>query len=261
MDVGKIISNSFKYPFRNIAKLPILFIFFILISIVPIGMVMDNKYMILLGVIAFFAFILIVPGYLLSIVKTGSIESSIFPSFSLVNNIYDSIRVLCLRAVYMIVPAIAFFISLTVLGPASVDMLRNFQIHTFIATFGLMILLIVATYLLFEFFLFFAKARLAYFNSLSEALKINKVVGDIRNIGIFNIIKWMVLMAILIGVISFVTSFVLSIPYVGFLIYIGIIIPLIESIGNYSLGLIYSNIAKNNDADFKRLEREIQYLK
>lgn len=261
MDVGKIISNSFKYPFRNIAKLPILFIFFILISIVPIGMVMDNKYMILLGVIAFFAFILIVPGYLLSIVKTGSIESSIFPSFSLVNNIYDSIMVLCLRAVYMIVPAIVFFISLRVLGTASVDMLRDFQIHTFIATFGVMILLIVVTYLLFEFFLFFAKARLAYFNSLSEALKINKVVGDIRNIGIFNIIKWMVLMAILIGVISFVTSFVLSIPYVGFLIYIGIIIPLIESIGNYSLGLIYSNIAQNNDDDFKRLEREIQYLK
>ena len=261
MDVGKIISNSFKYPFRNIAKLPILFIFFILISIVPIGMVMDNKYMILLGVIAFFAFILIVPGYLLSIVKTGSIESSIFPSFSLVNNIYDSIMVLCLRAVYMIVPAIVFFISLRVLGTASVDMLRDFQIHTFIATFGVMILLIVVTYLLFEFFLFFAKARLAYFNSLSEALKINKVVGDIRNIGIFNIIKWMVLMAILIGVISFVTSFVLSIPYVGFLIYIGIIIPLIESIGNYSLGLIYSNIAQSNDDDFKRLEREIQYLK
>lgn len=261
MDVGKIISNSFKYPFRNIAKLPILFIFFILISIVPIGMVMDNKYMILLGVTAFFAFILIVPGYLLSIVKTGSIESSIFPSFSLVNNIYDSIMVLCLRAVYMIVPAIVFFISLRVLGTASVDMLRDFQIHTFIATFGVMILLIVVTYLLFEFFLFFAKARLAYFNSLSEALKINKVVGDIRNIGIFNIIKWMVLMAILIGVISFVTSFVLSIPYVGFLIYIGIIIPLIESIGNYSLGLIYSNIAQNNDDDFKRLEREIQYLK
>ena len=224
-------------------------------------MVMDNKYMILLGVIAFFAFILIVPGYLLSIVKTGSIESSIFPSFSLVNNIYDSIMVLCLRAVYMIVPAIVFFISLRVLGTASVDMLRDFQIHTYIATFGVMILLIVVTYLLFEFFLFFAKARLAYFNSLSEALKINKVVGDIRNIGIFNIIKWMVLMAILIGVISFVTSFVLSIPYVGFLIYIGIIIPLIESIGNYSLGLIYSNIAQNNDDDFKRLEREIQYLK
>ena len=147
------------------------------------------------------------------------------------------------------------------MGPTSVDLIRNFQIHTFIATLGLMILLIVFTYLLFEFLLFFAKARLAYFNSLSEALKINKVISDIRNIGIFNIIKWVILMIILIGVISVVTSVVLSIPYVGFLIYIGIVIPFVESIGNYSLGLVYSNIAENNDDDLKRLEREIEFLK
>lgn len=258
MDVGKIILNSFKYPLRNIAKLPLLFILFILIAIVPIGMVMDNNYVMFFGVIGFFVFILIVPGYLLSIVKTGSIGSSVFPSFNLVNNIYDSIKVLCLRMVYMIVPAVMFFAVLTKLGPTSVDLLRNLQIHTFIATIGLMILLIVFTYLLFEFFLFFAKARLAYFNSLSEALKINKVIGDILNIGIFNIIKWLIIMVILIGVISFVASFVLSIPYVGFLIYIGIIIPLIESISNYSVGLVYSNIAKNNN-DLKRFEREIQF--
>ena len=261
MDVGKIISNSFKYPFRNIAKLPILFILFILMAIVPIGMAMDNNYVVFFGVIGFFAFILIVPGYLLSIVRIGSVESSIMPSFNLVNNIYDSVRVLCLRMVYMIVPAVMFFAVFRILGPTSVDLIRNFQIHTFIATLGLMILLIVFTYLLFEFLLFFAKARLAYFNSLSEALKINKVISDIRNIGIFNIIKWVILMVILIGVISVVTSFVLSIPYVGFLIYMGIVIPVVESIGNYSLGLVYSNIAENNDDDLKRLEREIEFLK
>jgi len=259
MDVGKIILNSFKYPLRNIAKLPILFILFILIAIVPIGMVMDNKYLMFIGLIGFFLFILIVPGYMLSIVKTGSIGSSAFPSFNLTNTVYDSIRVLCLRMVYMIVPAVMFFGVLTLLGPTSVDLLRNFQIHTFIATLGLMVLLIVFTYLLFEFFLFFAKARLAFFNSLSEALKINKVIGDILNIGIFNIIKWLILMAILIGVISFVTSFVLSIPYVGFLIYVGIIIPVIESISNYSVGLVYSNIARNNINDLRRLQREIQF--
>lgn len=259
MDVGKIILNSFKYPLRNIAKLPILFILFILIAIVPIGMVMDNKYLMFIGLIGFFLFILIVPGYMLSIVKTGSIGSSAFPSFNLTNTVYDSIRVLCLRMVYMIVPAVMFFGVLALLGPTSVDLLRNFQIHTFIATLGLMVLLIVFTYLLFEFFLFFAKARLAFFNSLSEALKINKVIGDILNIGIFNIIKWLILMVILIGVFSFVASFVLSIPYVGFLIYIGIIIPVIESISNYSVGLVYSNIARNNLNDLRRLQREMQF--
>lgn len=260
MDVGKIISNSFKYPFRNISKLPLLFILFILIAIVPMGMLFDNDYVVFLGVIAFFAFILIVPGYLLSIVKVGSIESSIFPSFNLVNNIYDSIRVLLLRMVYMVVPAIVFFIVLATLGPASMDLLRNLQVHNFIATLGLMVILILVTYLLFEFLLFFAKARLAYFNSLSEALKIHKVITDIRNIGIIKIIKWLIVMAILVIVISFVSSIVMAIPYVGFLIYICIVIPTIESISNYSLGLVYSNIAQN-EGDLDRFEREIELFK
>jgi hypothetical protein len=110
--------------------------------------------------------------------------------------------------------------------------------------------------------LFFAKARLAYFNNLSEALKIHKVIGDIRNIGIVNIIKWAAFMIVLIAVISVVSSVVMAIPYIGILIYAGIVIPIIESIANYSLGLLYSNIALNNgDVDFKRLEREIELLK
>lgn len=254
MDLTKIVANSFKYPFRNIAKLPIICILFVLISIVPFGMIFDNRYIVLIGAIAFFAFILIVPGYLLSIVRKGSIGSSAMPSLSLVDNLYDSIKVIALRAVYMIVPTAAFLIFLSTLGPASIDMLFDLKILEFLATFGLTILLILVTYIVFEFLLFFAKARLAYFNSLSEALKINRVISDIRNIGFFTIIKWIIIMAILINIISFVTSFVMSIPYVGFLIYIGVVIPIIESIGNYSLGLLYSNIAKNNaDYNLKKI--------
>ena len=139
-------------------------------------------------------------------------------------------------------------------------MLFNLKILEFLATFGLTILLILVTYIVFEFLLFFAKARLAYFNSLSEALKINRVISDIRNIGFFTIIKWIIIMAILINVISFVTSFVMSIPYVGFLIYIGVIIPIMESIGNYSLGLLYSNIAEKED-DLDKFDKELKMLK
>jgi hypothetical protein len=160
----------------------------------------------------------------------------------------------------MLVPAAVFFILMTTLGPASIGLLRDLQIHTFFAAVGLMIIIFLITYIVFEFLLFFAKARMAYFNSLTEALKVNKVIGDIRNIGIFNIIKWLVVMAVLLIVISVVTSFVMTIPYVGVLIYICIIIPTIESIGNYSLGLLYSNIAENS-TDLERIEREIQLLK
>lgn len=259
MDVKSIISNSFRYPFRNIKKLPILCLLFIAISIIPIGMVMDNDYVVYFGIFTFFLFILIVPGYFLSIVKMGSNESAILPSFNLVNNIYDSIRVLFLRVVYMIVPAVIFLIGVATVGPKSMDLLMNFQVHSFIAILGLMILLFLITYIIFEVLLFFAKARLAYFNSLPEALKVNKVIKDIRNIGIANIIKWLLVMVVLIVAVSAVSSLVMAIPYVGFLIYICIVLPTIESIGNYSLGLLYSNIADNDDLD--KFGREIKLLK
>lgn len=260
MELSKIISSSLKYPFRNIAKLPIIFILFLLIAVIPIGRLLDNNYIVLVGVIAFFIFLLIVPGYFLGVVRKGSIESSLFPSLSLVDSIYDSIRVLVLRMVYMIVPTIVFFIAFSTLGASAADMLYGWQISNFLATLGAMLLLILIVYLIFEFLLLFAKARLAYLNSLKEALKINKVMGDIKKIGIVNIIKWIILMIMLLVAVSLISSLVMAIPYVGFLIYVAVVIPIAESIGNYSLGLLYSNII-DNDNDLDKLEQEIKQFK
>ena len=262
MDLRKLVANSFKYPFRNIKKLPILCIFFILIAIIPIGLISNNDYVVSIGVIAFFLFILLVPGYFLSIVKLGSTQSAMLPSFNLVNNIYDSIRVIFLRIVYMIIPVAVFFLALKTLGPTSRDLIYNFRIIEFLGTFGLLLILLFIIYIVFECLLFFAKARLAYFNSLQEALKINKVIEDIRRIGILNIIKWLIVMAILLNVVTFVSSFVIAIPYVGFLIYICIVIPTLESIANYSIGLLYSNITQGYDdlSDLKNIE-SMEYYK
>ena len=260
MELSKIISYSVKYPFRNIAKLPIMFVLFLLIVIIPIGKLLDNNYLVMIGVVAFFIFILIVPGYMLGMVRNGSIESSLFPSLSLGNRIYDSIRVLALRIVYMLVPTVIFFISISTLGSSAGDLLFDFKIPNFLATLGLMLLVIVITYLIFEFLLFFAKARLAYLNSLPEALKVHKGIIDIKNIGIVNIVKWLVVMAILVIAVSAISSTVMAIPYVGFIIYFAVIIPILESIGNYSLGMLYSNIVDTpNDLD--KFERDIELLK
>lgn len=251
MDVGKIVSSSLKYPFRNIKKLPILFILFISAAIIPIGMLFDNRYITIFGVIAFFLFILIAPGYLFSMVKIGLNESSVMPSLSFKKNIYDSIRLIVLRIVYMIVPALVFFIVLSTLGASGIKMLYELNIGGFLLSLGLILIIVLVIYLLFEFLLFFAKARLAYRDSLPEALNMYKVVIDIKTIGIFNIIKWLLFMVILLIVASFISSWVIAIPYVGMLIYMGVVIPILESIGNYSLGLLYSNITKKENALYK----------
>ena len=205
METGKIVSKSLKYPFRNIKKLPILFILFILAAVFPIGLVFDNRYITLFGAIVFFLFILIVPGYLFSMVNIGLNESSMFPSLSFGEDIYNTLRLLVLRVVYMLVPTAILLIALYTLGISSVDMLYNLNIPGFFLGLVLTLLLVIIAYIVFEVLLFFAKARLAYLNSLTEALKMHKVVGDIKNIGIVNIIKWLLFMVLLIVVASFVS--------------------------------------------------------
>lgn len=260
MDVGKIITNSLKFPFRNLKKLPILFFLFVLMAIIPIGLIYDNRYVTIIGVVAFFFFILIVPGYLLSFVQIGLNESAMFPSLSFAKSIYNTIRLLVLRIVYMLVPTLILLVLLYTMGISSVDMLRDMNILAFFLSMTLMAVLVLIAYVLFEILLFFAKARLAYLDSLTEALKMNKVVGDIRRIGIGNIIAWLIFMVILMVAVSFISSWIMAIPYVGFLIYFCIVIPILESIGNYSLGLLYSNITdKPNDLD--KFDREVQTLK
>lgn len=260
LDLGKVISNSLKYPLRNIKKLPILFILFILLAIIPIGILSDNRYVTVIGVVTFFLFILIVPGYLFSFVQFGLNESSLMPSLSFAKNIFDTLRLLVLRIVYMIVPAVVFFIVLSTLGISSRNLLFDMNILSFLLNLGLMFFIVLITYIIFEILLFFAKARLAYLNSLPEALNMYKVVLDIKRIGIVNIIKWLVFMAILMVVFSVISSWVMMIPYVGLLIYLCIVIPILESIGNYSLGLLYSNIAEN-DGNLDKFEREIEIFK
>ena len=177
----------------------------------------------------------------------------------MVNTIYDAVRVLALRIVYMIVPAVMFFIALSTLGVSGIDSLSHFQVSG-LASIGLALILILVSYLIFEFLFVFAKARLVYLNSLSESLKVHKVIIDIKNIGLVNIVKWLVVMVLLMIAASVISSIVTLIPYVGFLIYVCIIIPILESIGNYSLGLLYSNIIENDD-DLNKFQREIDLIK
>ena len=136
MDLSKLVMNSFKYPFRNIKKLPVLCLLFVFIAIIPIGLIANNNYITAIGAIAFFIFILLVPGYFLSMIKLGSNQSTMLPSFNLVNNIYDSIRVLSLRIVYMLVPAAVFLLALVTIGPTSRELMFNLKILEFLATLG-----------------------------------------------------------------------------------------------------------------------------
>jgi hypothetical protein len=69
-------------------------------------------------------------------------------------------------------------------------------------------------------------------------------------------------MAVLLNAATFVSSFVIAIPYVGWLIYICVVIPILESVANYSLGLLYSNITRSyGDLRVSESENQIESIK
>ena len=267
MDLGQIISNSFTYPFKDLKRLVIVCVLFVFPLILPIGVICKSDIAIALGIIFLLVFILIIPGYTVAIVKNGISVSNELPSFKIGRSIVNTIKLILLRIVYMIIPVAVFLISLFVLvGSFSTIFSADFNAISVISTFATVLIVSYIVYFVFEFLLIFARARLAYYDSLVEALKIHKVIRDIINIGIGRVIGWYIVMAILLGFISFICILLLLIPYIGLAIYVCIALPIMLIINYYSLGLLYSNIAKGNlkddsGLDLDEFEREVQRLK
>lgn len=265
MNLSQIISGSFKYPFNDFKNLILVCILFILPAIFPLGILMNQYVVKIIGLITFFIFILILPGYLVSVIKMGTIVSSEIPALSL-KNIVNTFKLLVLRIVYMIIPAIVSIVLLFVLGFSSIGFISDFNLGGILLSIPLVLGICLIVWIIFKLLLIIAKARLAYYDSLKEALKINKVIRDIKNIGLGRTIGWAIILVVLFGIFSFALMLILiSIHYAAILIYAFVFLPIYFLINYYSLGLLYSNVTEErNDPDyfdFDEFEKEIQKLK
>lgn len=267
MDLGQIISNSFKYPFYDFKRLVMVCILFALLLILPIGLIFNSDVVQILGLIAILAFMLIFPGFGISIIRKGSVQSEEIPSLRIGRNIVDTLKLLVLRILYMLVPIIIFLVMIFALGIGISGSGLDFQISYALSSFGTIFIISYIIYLIFSLLSVLAKARFAAHNSLVEALKIHKVLKDISDIGIGRVIGWFILMGVLLGILSFVCIFILFIPYVGFILYLCFALPIILIIDSYSLGLLYSSISNDyvdvddGEYDLDEFEKEIKRLK
>lgn len=273
MQLGAIISNSFKYPFKDLKHLICIFILYALILVFPLGHVFNNDYIEILGLATFAVFILIFPGLMVLVTKSGINESSKIP-LKIGKSIVNTFKLLLLYICYLLIPVIiAFLIISFATGmwnvPLSIinesvnltmtpDMVLEFFQSLYITFVGV---LIVSW--LFSLIYYIAKARMANFNSLVEALKIHKVFKDIKQISFSKFIAWYLVMMIILTIINSIMIFVLFIPYVGFIIYLCILNPILTIIFYYSLGLLYSEVSdeKEDELDLDKFEKEIEYLK
>lgn len=276
MEFGNIISNSFKYPFKDLKNLGFVCLLFVLLLILPVGIFINNSITMIIGAVCLLIFILITPGYQILIIKSGVNQSGNIPSIKVGRSIINTFKLLILHICYVAIPSIiAVVILLFATGllnyPMAIfdsisDLNFNFTFELIFGFFNAIWITFIVTYivrLIFSLISYIAKARLANSNSLVEALKIHKVLSDIKKIGFLKFIGWCIVMGILLAIIAMVASFVVFIPYAGIIIYLCVVVPIIYLIYNYSLGLLYSDLSQDDetDDDLDKFERELQYLK
>lgn len=259
MDLGEIISCSFKYPFTDFKRLAIVFVLFFMMTVSLIGLELNNEIIVYAGLVTFIVACLIIPGYLISVLRQGTLVLKELPCVNIKKNVIDTLKVIVLDIVYMIIPTVMVMILVGILifmAPPYPDILtQDFSASLIYA--GLIVAVVSALlFIIFALLLTVAKARLAKYDSLSKALSFTAVYRDIRRIRIGKFIAWVVLMGIILGLIDRLAIFLLLfIPHAGIILYVCIVAALLLIIYYYSLGLLYGD--EDSSYDLKGFEKEL----
>ena len=245
MEIGDIISKSFKYPLNNgtqfmkVAVLYLLLIVPVFFSVLMIIFANSSAILVsaIITIICYLIFALIMGGYFLSVMKEGISSSNLMPEYDFAKNIVDSIKVWVLGLLFSLIPGIIIGILLLIVTKfASSETVFG----------GIICIALIALILeiIFCMFLSISLLRLANYDSLSEALNFSAIKEDLRAIGIGNLIVLLVVLGIISGAILFITRFLIFIPIVGTIIYIMFIVPYTYLAVCYGLGLMYSEIVQ-----------------
>ena len=243
MEIGDILSKSFKYPLNNgtqfmkVAVLYLLLIVPVFFSVLMIIFANSSAILVsaIITIICYLIFALIMGGYFLSVMKEGISSSNLMPEYDFSKNIVDSIKVWVLGLLFSLIPGIIIGILLLIVTKfaSSETVFGGIICIAFIA----LILEII-----FRMFLSISLLRLANYDSLSEALNFSAIKEDLRAIGIGNLIVLLIVLGIISGAILFITGFLMFIPIVGTIIYMMFIVPYVYLVVCYGLGLMYSEI-------------------
>ena len=277
LNFGNIILNSFKFPFRDLKHLGFVYILFVLLLILPAGIFIGNSNVMVIGAVCALIFILIAPGYGILVIKSGINQFREVPFIKIGRSIINTFKLLILHICYIAIPSTIVFLLVLfatnllnypfAIFESILNLNLTFTLDLVYGFFNAIIIIIISTLivrLIFSLLSYIAKARLSKSNSLIEALKIHRVILDIKKIGFLKFIGWCIVMAILLAIFVMVAFFVLFIHYIGLILYLYIIIPIIYLICNHSLGLLYSDLSDDEnpeDIDLDNFEREIEYLK
>ena len=250
MEIGEIISNSFKYPLsdaNSFLRYAALFLLLVVPSLImTIGALAKNTAVTGVGFILMLAcyviFVLILEGYLLSVMKEGISQSALIPPYQIGKNIVDTFKTWVLSFVYSIVPVVIITILFFVLF-GSLQSATPQNMNAISANMAIIGIVALILYVIFGILLSIGTLRLANTDSLSEGLNFSAVIEDLKGIGIGKFIVTDIVMGIIGGAILGFGALLILIPLVGFIIYVFFLVPFVSLAIAYGLGLLYSEVA------------------
>lgn len=267
MKLGEIFGDALKYPISNPQALVIVGVIFLIANLTTLLAqfgVRNSAFATIWAIVALIVSILLV-GYGLSVLKNAIDLDDGIPSFDWMKNFVDGIKSLVVQIIYMIVPTIvSIIVGYATMGPAlsriftpanisqmatnsssTTVILNSIPSSVWAGLFSGIAITAVITiifYIIFALFLTVAQCRLAKYDSIGEALSFGQVYSDMKEIGIVNLIVFVIILWIIAIIISIVGVFISAIPIVGIIISSLVINSFVLLFANRALGLLYSDV-------------------
>lgn len=262
MEVIKLFKEALTYPTKDLNKILIFGVLFLITGIVSIlqafGVTLGNDSVssiisIILGIISIIA-TLIIYGYGLDITrKTIALESEI-PDFNWAKDIVDGIKLLIVEIVYYIIPVIITVIVAYVTGAfnyliqiisysmlyGSANAIPQSVLSSALTSFLIVFFVGAILFIIFTLLVVIAIGKLAETGSLGAAINMKDIFNKIGEIGWGNYIVWMVVYVVIVFVIAIVLGIIQLIPFIGIIIGLLVISPYIQMFSSRALGLIYN---------------------
>ena len=235
MGLGDILSKSMSYPFSDLTKF----------LMVGIGVILYDFDAILSEIFGYDSFIVIIgfiiailcsfvmAGYSVNVTKKGIDKSNEIPDFDFKNNFIEGLKLFVVVVIYFLIPIIITSVLLFILGGTITG-------YDLAGALGIWTVFTTIIFIIFGIFGIIAQARFAVSRSIGDALSIGKVFADVKRIGIFKILLFLIVVSILIVVYIALLKAVIVVPVIGTVLIDILIGAFIFLFFNYGMGLLYS---------------------
>lgn len=258
MQISEIIKDSFTYPFSDKRQFGLITLVFLFLTIFMSGSFIAFIYFIemesfelglLIFIISIVVFLLVsifLGGYQLDIVKVACEQDEEMPVFNPKENVKNGLKAIIVYLVYYVIAGI---ISTICAFTATIFLATGEQVAVILAMIINLISIIIDILITWIFSM--SLTRLAYYSSLNEGLELKEAYNDLRKIGLLNMLVFVIVMGLILGIISIialgaVTSIIQTFDDMVFDILIflvtGLLVSYLGVVFSRAMGLLYSKV-------------------